>query len=320
MNTSAQNIKVLNSKLLIPRFSDTIGRERLRPLFSEIGEKRISTIVAGAGYGKTTLIAQACEALDLNTIWYRLDSFDKDFITFITYLIAGIRQYYPDLGQETFQRINDARILSREREAVLTVLLSEIESSVKKDLVIVLDDYHLIHESTEINGALNFLTEHLPRCVHLVIISRFDPQMQLSRYRARRDVLDITEDDLAFTIPEIRELYQQLFNISLQKQNIETLFKKTDGWVSGLILFYHSFKGKTPVEIEELLQKLKGSHKIVFNYLEENVYDLLPNEIMNFLTKTSILSRLNINFCNRFLEITDSKDILKYLEEKHLFT
>ncbi len=320
MDNFTHTIKVLNSKLLIPRFSDTIRRERLSPLFSEIGKKRISIIVAGAGYGKTTLIAQACEALDLNTIWYRLDSFDKDFITFINYLIAGFRQFYSDFGEETFQRIHDARILTREREAVLTVLLSEIEIFIKNDIIIVLDDYHLIHESTEINGILNFLTEHLPRNVHLVIISRSEPQIQLSRYRSRRDVLDITEDDLAFTIPEIQTLFQQLFNISLQKQNIETLYKKTDGWVSGLILFYHSFKKKSPAEIEELLQKLKGSHKIVFNYLEENVYDLLPGEIMNFLTKTSILSRLNIDFCNRYLEITDSREMLMYLEEKHLFT
>ena len=320
MNSTNQSIRILNSKLLIPRYADTIKRERLHLSFSEIVEKKVTTVIAGAGYGKTTLMAQACEVLNLDTVWYRLDGSDKDFVTFTHYLIAGIRQHYPKIGKETLNRIQSARILNREHDAVLTILLSEIEKYIDKELIIVLDDYHLIHESSEINKSLNFLLKRLPRFIHIVIISRVDPHIFLSLYRARREVLDIKEVDLAFTIPEIQELYQQVFNIPIPQQSIESLYKKTHGWVSGLILFYHSLKGKTPKEIDVLLQKLKGSHKIIFNYLEENIYDLLPDNIMKFLTKTSILSRVNIDFCNRFLEINDSADTLKYLEDKHLFT
>ncbi|MDY6857144.1 MAG: hypothetical protein SWO11_21080 [Thermodesulfobacteriota bacterium] len=116
---------------------------------ADILKKRLTTVIAGAGYGKTTLIAQASTYLGLDTVWYSIDESDRDFISFLSYLIAGIKKYCPKLGEDTFQRIEDAQILSRERKAVLIVFLSEIERFVKGDLIIVLDDYHLIQDSHE---------------------------------------------------------------------------------------------------------------------------------------------------------------------------
>jgi DNA-binding SARP family transcriptional activator len=311
---------MLNSKLIAPRFSDTLGRERLYPLLTKVLKKRITTVIAGAGYGKTTLIVQAEAYLNLNTAWYRLDKSDRDYTTFLNFLIAGAQKYYPKLGKETLQRIEEAQALSREREAILTVFLSEMEKFVKEDIVFVLDDYHTIQDSREINESLKFLLEHFPSLVHLIIISRTDPGLPLSRLRAQREVLEISEEDLVFSVPEIEGLYSHLFDISLGGESLRVLHQKTDGWVSGLILFYHSIRGKTPEDIEKLLINLKGSHRIISNYLEENVYDSLPNEVMDFLTKTSILARLNVEFCDQLLRIDNSRDILGDLEEDHLFT
>ncbi|MCP4725743.1 MAG: hypothetical protein GY863_11940, partial [bacterium] len=209
--------------------------------------------------------------------------------------------------------------VSREYEAVLTVFLSEIEKVVTRDLVIVLDDYHLTHESIEINELLEFIIQNIPQQLHLVIISRIDPGLHLSRFRARREVLDIKEENIVFTISEVERLYSQVFDVSLQHESLESLHQKTDGWVSGLILFYHSIKGKGQDEIEELLLKLKGSHRNISNYLEENVYDLQPDNIKEFLVKTSILTRMSAPFCNQLLGINNSRQILKNLEKSHLF-
>ncbi len=314
-----QRIQILKSKLLMPHPSDILKRERLYPLLEEVLKKRITTVTAGAGFGKTTLIADACQYLNTDIIWYRLDKTDKDYITFLSYLFAGMNKYFPDFGKETYRRIEEAQIFTREREAILTSFLSEIETNVKEDLIIVLDDYHLIQDSNEIKESLEFIFEKLPSTVHLIIISRTDPDLHLSRFRARREILDIREEELIFTIPEIEELYLKLFNMSLKDENLKILHKKTDGWISSLILFYHSLKGKDEQEIEKQLLKLKGSHRIISNYLEENVYALQPDEIKEFLVKTSILSRLNAPFCDKLLGIKNSKNILKRLEENHLF-
>jgi LuxR family maltose regulon positive regulatory protein len=314
------NIKILNSKLLPPRPSDSIIRERLYPLLDEIPKNRLTTVVAGAGYGKTTLIAQTGRYLGLNIAWYRLDKSDGDFTTFLNFLIAGARKYYPDLGEETLQRVEEAGTLSRAHEAILTIFLSEMEKFVKEKLIFVLDDYHSIQDSQEINEALKFLLEHLPPLVHLIIISRTVPGLVLSRLRAQREILEITEADLVFTIPEIQQLYSSLFDLSLQSDDLKTLHQKTDGWISGLILFYHAIRGKGPEAVKTLLSNLKGSLRIISSYLEENVYHLLPEPTMDFLIKTSILSRLSVEFCNRLLKIDTSRGILRDLEENHLFT
>ncbi|MDY6932999.1 MAG: hypothetical protein SVZ03_02095 [Spirochaetota bacterium] len=210
--------------------------------------------------------------------------------------------------------------MNREREAILTVFFSEIEKVLRKNLIIVLDDYHLIKDSQEINESLEFFLENQPLEVHLVIISRSDPGLSLSKFRARREVLDIREADLSFTLPKVQQFYLQLFDIPLHEESLKILNQKTDGWVSGLILFYHSLKWKNPKEIDELLYKLKGSQRIISDYLEENVYKMHSNEIKNFMIKTSILSCINAVFCNQLLGISNLEDILKYIEEDHLFT
>jgi len=240
----------------------------------EITKKRLTTVIAGAGYGKTTLIAEVGNYLGLNTVWYRLDKSDRDFTTFLSYLIAGIRKHFPELGEETLCRIEEAQILSLERRAVLTVFLNEIEKFVKNGLIIVLDDYHLVGDSKEINETLEFFLENLPSQVHLIVISRTDPGLHLSRYRATRELLEIREEELAFTIPEIEQLYLELFLASFPPESTKILHKRTSGWISGLILFYHFLHGKRHSEIERILIGIKGSHRVISSYLEENVFDL----------------------------------------------
>ena len=313
-------IKILNSKLLPPRINDTISRERLHTALPEMKKKRLTTVRAGAGYGKTTLTAQMVEYLSRDTVWYRLDRTDRDFAALISYLIAGMSRYYPELGAETLPRLEEARMLTGEREALLTLLLSEIEKCIKRDLIIVLDDYHLVGDNPEIRDTLAFLIENLPPLIHLIIISRADTDIPLSRLIARREVFEIREADLVFSMDEIERLFAQLFDISLRSDTLRVLHQKTAGWVSGLILFYHSLKGGGPHEIEELLLNLNGSHRTISNYLEENVFELQPAETKEFLMKTSILSRINAEFCDMLLKIDNSNHILSRLEENHLFT
>gem|GEM_PF-432029 len=315
-----RSLNILSSKLLAPQAADTITRERLHSLFVEILQKKLTTVTAGAGYGKTTFIAQAHNYLNLNTVWYRLEPSDGDFIIFLSYLTAGIQKHFPGFGAETCRWLVKKENLKQSREAVLTVFVKELENVAKNDLIIVLDDYHTIQYCSEITSSLDFLITHSPSEVHLILISRFDVNLPLSRLRAARQTVDIREGDLAFTPDEINRLYSQLFYISLKPESLEILHQKTEGWVSGLILFYHALKGKGSAEIEKLLIKLKGSQKLIFSYLEENVYNLLTDEKKEFLVKTSILPSVNAQFCDQLLNIRNSRDILKDLEEDHLFT
>ncbi|MCU0821434.1 MAG: hypothetical protein MUC95_03045, partial [Spirochaetes bacterium] len=198
-----RRIQVLNSKLAVPYSTETIKRERLYPLLSEIPKKKLTTVIAGAGFGKTTLIAEVSGLFNSDTVWYRVDKSDRDFISFLSYFIAGIKKYYPEFGEKTLNRISRTQKFSKEYESVLTVFLSELEDCISRVMILIIDDYHFIQDSIEINDSLEFIIENLPRLLHVVIISRVDPGLHLSKYRARREVLDIREENILFSISEV---------------------------------------------------------------------------------------------------------------------
>lgn len=313
-----QGIKILGAKLSTPKTGDTIERQRLSPLQAQILHKLITTVTAGAGYGKTTLIAQAVR--DRDVVWYRLDRTDADLSTFFSYLAEGIRRHYPGFGEELNMFFTKSPLLTPGHESTLISILAELESVITQDLTIVLDDYHLVADNLEIRKSLGFMLELLPPKVHLVFISRTDVDLPLSRLRATREVLDITSEHLAFTPEETAEFFQKVFHITLRQETINVLHDKTKGWVSGLILFYHSAQGRQPEIIEMLLGDISGSPRIVSDYLEENIYAFLQPQKRDFLIKTSILSHLSPHICNRLLAIEHADAILRDLEKSHLFT
>ena len=318
--TMVQCATILNAKLLIPRSSNTINRDRLLTLLAETTNKRLTTVIAGAGYGKTTLIAQAVSARSVDTVWYRLDAPDKDLVVFLRYLIAGFQKYFPEFGLGILARIESSEKLSNQQDTVLTMFVGELEKAIKKEIMIVLDDFHLVNDSPEIKNTIEFFLSHFPPLVHLVLISREQPSIPLSRLAARRQMIHITEEELALTPSELERLYLQLFRLPLNPGTIEILHEKTCGWVSGLILYYHKLKGKNPRDIDKIVSRFSHSNKMVFSYLEENVFQMLESETKEFLIKTAVLSRLDAEFCNSLLQITNSRDILKRLEDSHLFT
>ncbi len=316
----AENIPILNSKLTAPPSADTIKRERLLSLMGQAARIKLTTIVAGAGYGKTTLVAQSQSSWSGKTVWYRLDESDRDLATFISYLVAGLRKYYPEFGVATLRYLRETHNLSNDLQPALKTFLSEIENTIPEDTIIVLDDYHAVKESQEIHAALEIFLRDLPPLLHLILISRSEPALPLSRLRARREVMDLREANLAFTAAEIEQLYAEVFNLSLDRVDIATVSRKLGGWIAGLILLCHSLRGKPVAEIAKNLSNLGGSQKAIFRYLEENIYGGLSPEKQEFLIKTSIFPRINPAFCDRLLHLDYSWEVLRYLEDHHLFT
>ncbi len=313
-------VSILNSKLLVPDVSETIARERLDSVLEEIPCKKLTTVVAGAGYGKTTLVAQAVRNSKWTSVWYRLGETDRDLVIFLSYLIAGVRKITPSFGEKTLQRLTTVRNPKTECLELATLLIGELEKAISHDLYIVLEDVHCIQESREINQALDFLVENLPPNLHLIVISRLEPELSLSRLRSTRELVEVRTEDLAFTDRETDRLCGELFGMSLKSEGLKTLRQKTEGWITGLILFYHAAKHKDRTEIEKQITDLKGSTKVISSYLQENVFECLPETTRDFLLKTSILPRLQVDFCNNYLKIGNSREILSQLENDRLFT
>ncbi len=313
-------LTVLKSKLLVPKISKTIARERLKLLLEDTPRKKLTTVVAPAGYGKTTLIAQAVQDHNWASVWYRLGESDRNLVSFLSYLVAGLKKVLPSFGKNTLHRIQSIRNPKTEWLEIITLLIGELEQTVSDDLVIVLEDYHHIQSHHEISRTLDFFIENLPSNLHLIVISRSEPELPLSRLRSIRELIEIKTEDLAFTDRETDQLCRELFEISLEAKEVNELRQKTDGWITGLILFYHTVKGKKRIDIEKQVRGLKGSTRIFSSYLQENVLENLPKSSLDFLLQTSILPRLQVDFCDAFLEIKNSREILLQLENNRLFT
>ncbi len=315
----AQSFEILESKISVPLLSGTIARKRLNPFLKEMSNYKLTLVTAGAGYGKSTFVTQACLMAN-QTVWYRLEENDNDFTTFITYIIAGFKKYDSGFGEKTFDVLYQTPLSEEKQPRALSCLVNEMAAEGLGSTFLVLDDFHHADSSTDIKNAVEFLINHGPPELHIVLTSRTLPDLPLSKYRARGQVLHVKQDGLSFTTPEISELFLQLFGFKISREKLDTLQNKTGGWISGLMLFYHSSISRNAHEIESSLNVLSKNQIIFYEYMSENVYLLQSDEIKAFLLKTSLLSRLDVEFCDIYLGIENSAAILDLLDKKHLFT
>lgn len=311
---------ILYSKLTMPGISQAYERARLTCILKEISCKKLALVIAGAGYGKTTLVAQTIPALGMQGVWYSLDELDQDFATFFQYLVAGIRNWYPAFGHGVEKRLPLSSLSPRIRSTLLHDLLVDLETTLDDPMVVVLDDYHLVKDSPEISRALEFLLGRMPSLLHLVLISRKDPALRVSRHRALGEVIDIGEADLAFRMEEIEALGRTVCRAEIPETKAQELFRETGGWAAALVLYFNALN--TPSIAEAPLDSLHPPRpkEHIFQYLEENLFETQPERIKDFMLRTSLLSRLDPEFCDAILRSRASREILEYLSRNHLLT
>lgn len=310
---------LLQSKLEIPYLPFEIKRKTVAKLLKDIASKKISTVIAGAGYGKTTLVAQAVRECEATAIWYSLDTSDFDVAVFLAYLARGFDTHFP--GFSNLLRLLD-QPLSDEFvcEKLVLKFLSAIEANVSVSVVVVLDDYHTIQASGYVRKAFETIIKRIAECVHFIIISRSEIDIRMSRYAAMAQVIEIREAELRFSIPEVQALFEALSGLRLSLNNSRILFEKTEGWAASLVLFHYTFRERNNTQITARLRRIRGSFDHIFNYLEENIFDIQTQDVKRFMMKTAFLPYMAPQFCDRLLKIDSSESILHMLEKNHLLT
>ncbi|MDQ1668244.1 MAG: hypothetical protein QOE40_305 [Actinomycetota bacterium] len=165
---------------------------------------RLMLVSAPAGFGKTTLLAEwlaagpAAPTDERSAAWLSLDRGDNHPVSFWTYVIAALRTVAPRVGASALALLHAAQ--PPPIETVLTTLVNDL-GAVANDVVLVLDDYHVI-VAREVQEGVAFLLDHLPARLHLVIAGRADPALPLARLRVRGELVEIRAADLRFTPDE----------------------------------------------------------------------------------------------------------------------
>ena len=248
--------------------------------------------------------------------WLRgssLDRSDSDPASFWAYAIAALRTVAPGIGDSALAQLH---ALQRPPiETVLTALLNDL-AAITADIVLVLDDYHVI-DAREVQDGMAFLLDHLPPRLHVVIASRADPALPLARLRARGELVEIRAADLRFTPDEAAAYLNEMMGLQLAAPDVAALERRTEGWIAALQLAALSMQGRA--DIAGFIAGFAGDDRYVVDYLFEEVLQRQPDDVQAFLLQTSILDGLSGPLCDAVTGHGGGKAMLEALDRGNLF-
>lgn len=313
-------VSILATKLYIPPHRPKIVfRPRLIDRLNEGLSQTpgITLVSAPAGFGKTTLVSEWVTACKRPVAWLSLDEGDNDLTRFLTYFVAALQKVVPNFGERLLEMLRASQMQPPPAESILTALLNEI-ITIPDHFLLVLDDYHVV-DSKPVERALTFLLEHQPPQMHLVIVTRQDPDLPLARLRARGQLTELRAADLRFTFSEAAEFLNQGMGLRLSAENIAALETRTEGWIAGLQLAALSMREHQ--DITSFIQSFTGSNRFVMDYLVEEVLHQQSEIVQRFLLYTSILQRMCGPLCDAVLldSSMSGEETLQHLERANLF-
>jgi len=325
---------LLATKIHIPTLRGTLVKRPhlIQRLNDGIAQNcRLTLVSAPAGFGKTTLLSEWIVSWGsrAQVAWVSLDEGDNDVVRFWSYTMAALQTLEPAIGQTALGALQDAQAQPPSLEPLLISLVNDIAAGISGEYpsILVLDDYHVIKQEA-IHESLDYLLDHLPPNLRVVIASREDPPLTLPLLRGRGQLNEIRAADLRFTPTETTEYLSTVKGLKLSEQDIVALDKRTEGWVVGLQMAGLSLKGQTDQERHDFVSSFAGDDRYIADYLLDQVLHRQSSYIQNFLMQTSILDRLCGSLCNAVmagqgisLEAPDlgSQRILENLENAGLF-
>ncbi|MFN2131169.1 MAG: LuxR C-terminal-related transcriptional regulator [Anaerolineae bacterium] len=319
VSATAQDVPLLKTKLYIPPArADLVERPRLLERLNAGLDGKLTLISAPAGFGKTTLVTQWLGAARRPCAWLSLDEGDNDPARFLAYLVAALRTMD---GRAELGNVGEGALGALQSpqpppvEAVLTVLINEM-AAISTDIVLVLDDYHLV-QAQPVHDAVTFLLDHMPPSMHLVLTTRADPPLPIARLRARGQLVELRQADLRFTPGEAAGFLNQAMDLRISAEDIAALESRTEGWIVGLQLAALSLQGRA--DAHAFIAAFSGGHQYVLEYLIEEVVRRQPEPVQRFLAQTSILDRLCAPLCDALADEGDAEATLEHLRRHNLF-
>ncbi len=295
-----------------------LARPRLADRLSAGLAGRATVVLAGPGYGKTSLVARFLQDMGGDSVWYWLDASDRDPWIFFRYLIQAVKAHVPEFGSRAEGLWKDLRARSDEVERLADIFISDAAESLGGRLIVVLDEVQHLDGSLLCTRALKRLLAYLPGALHLVLVGRSLPDLGLKALMADDAVHFVEGDDLLFTPKETRALLVDTFGLPLRVEAVRKVHARTRGWVTALQLLRHTarLEGAAPDLPDEVFARTEPD---LFDYFSEEVLATETRDVRDFLLGSSVPAIIDPEICAEALEGLDVRGILAGLLKRKLF-
>jgi len=291
-----------------------IERGRLLDLLRDQATRRLTLLKAPAGYGKTTLAVDWCEQLRRSgalVAWLNVDEDDNEPGAFAYHVARTLHRAAPELGQSAIDLLAEANLIAA--RSVASATINAVAES-DDEIYLFLDDYHLITD-TRPHEITALLLRYAPSNFHLVVMSRSEPALPLSRLRLTDDVTELDVASLRFTMAETRDFLRAELAPRLDEPDIEKLHEATEGWPAALQLARITVRNSA--DLPGTIRSFSGASRRISAYIEDTLATQ-ADEIIQFLVETAILDRLHGPLCQAVTGISRSAELLKALDHEQL--
>jgi LuxR family transcriptional regulator, maltose regulon positive regulatory protein len=299
------------SKLLRPQVRPgTVCRSSLVERLANGDAHRIVSVVAPAGYGKTTLLSQWAERSGRTFAWVSLEEPDNDPKILLAYVAEALDAVEP-IGRRVFDALASP---GSSVPGSVVPRLGRAFSSMTSPVVLVLDDVHVLR-NRECRAALSALADHVPEGSQLVLAGRAEPPLRIPRLRAEGRILEIGPGHLSLTREEASSLLANA-GVGLGEDEVAELHNRTEGWPVGLYLaaLYLREGGL----LGSAAVSFSGDDRFVSDYVESEFLARISRRQRAFLTRTAILQRISGPLCEAVLDMPGSAATLEELARSNM--
>ncbi|CAM4348893.1 LuxR family maltose regulon positive regulatory protein [Paenibacillus endophyticus] len=314
MNPSLHHV-FLQTKTVLPVMrSNLVARNRLTDRLNDGTQRRLTSICAPAGFGKTTLLSQWLHQTSLHASWLSLDARDNDMVRFWRYAVQAVASMPSAQPMEHFARLLPL-LSSASIDTFLDAFINELHRH-EQPIVLIWDDYQYI-QHPDIHSSTAYFIDHLPINAHLVIASRSELPFSLVKWTAKSEHLDLPIGQLQFTRDETEAYYKETTLLPLTAIQLNGIFERTEGWVTALQLI--SISLQTETDYDRLIASFTGGHRAVADFMFQEVLTGLPEDMSRFLLQTAMLGRMDAELCSVITKHPDSRCMLEQLKAQSLF-
>jgi LuxR family maltose regulon positive regulatory protein len=272
---------------------ETLRRDRLFAWLEARASRRVVYVVAEAGFGKTTLVADFLRRSRVRTFWYRLDEGDTDGLVFLRYLVAACQVVDPRLLQRSAALLSESAAEPTREETVLRTLLAEMDCLGEVPSAIVLDDFHVAEDVPEIGAVVERLIARSPAQLTLILASRRTPNLSAAALRVRGELAELGREELRFDEAETDRLFRESYRQPLEPDVLHDLQARTEGWAASLQLVKTAVDGRSTAQVRAFVQSLSGAEGDLYDYLAEEVVGELKADLRGFLMRVALLEEID---------------------------